>query len=101
MKNVYNYPNPFSTFTNFQFEHNMSNTEIDIIVDIYTISGKLIKSIVQTKYSSGFRVNDIGWNGRDDFDGSLARGIYLYKIRIHSKELNLTKESGFEKLVKL
>lgn len=101
LKNVYNYPNPFSTFTNFQFEHNMSNTEIDIIVDIYTISGKLIKSIVQTKYSSGFRVNDIGWNGRDDFDGSLARGIYLYKIRIHSKELNLTKESGFEKLVKL
>ena len=101
LKNVYNYPNPFSTLTHFQFEHNMTNTDLDIIVDIYTISGKLIKSIVQTKYSSGFRVNDIGWNGRDDFDGSLARGVYLYKIRIHSKELKITKESGFEKLVKL
>lgn len=101
LKNVYNYPNPFNTFTQFQFEHNLSNTELDVIVDIYTISGKLIKSIVQTKYSSGFRVNDIGWNGRDDFDGTLGRGVYLYKIKIHSKELNLTKESGFEKLVKL
>jgi hypothetical protein len=98
---VYNYPNPFTTFTQFQFEHDLINTEIDIVVNIYTITGKLIKSITQTKYSSGFRVNDIGWNGNDDFDSGLARGIYLYKIHIHSKTLNQSRESKFEKLIKL
>jgi hypothetical protein len=98
---VYNYPNPFTTFTQFQFEHDLINTEIDIVVNIYTITGKLIKSITQTKYSSGFRVNDIGWNGNDDFDSGLARGIYLYKIHIHSKSLNQSRESKFEKLIKL
>ncbi|MFZ1558661.1 MAG: type IX secretion system sortase PorU [Saprospiraceae bacterium] len=101
LKHVLNYPNPFTTSTIFQFEHDLANTELEIVVNIYTITGKLIKSIGQTKYSSGFRVNDIGWNGRDDFESGLARGIYLYKIRVHSKELNLTRESGYEKLIKL
>ena len=101
LRHVYNYPNPFSTNTFFQFEHDLVNTELETVIDIYTITGKLIKSIIQTKYSSGFRVNDISWNGRDDFDSSLARGIYLYKIKVHSKELNQTRESSFEKLIKL
>ncbi|MBK9737688.1 MAG: T9SS type A sorting domain-containing protein [Saprospiraceae bacterium] len=99
LKHVLNYPNPFTTSTLFQFEHDLANTELDIIVDIYTISGKLVKSVVQTKYSSGFRVNDINWNGRDDFESKLAKGIYLYKVKVHAKELNLTRESGFEKLI--
>lgn len=99
LRHVLNYPNPFTTHTLFQFEHDLVNTELDIVVNIYSITGKLVKSVVQTKYSSGFRVNDIGWNGRDDFDSRLGRGIYLYKVSVHSKELNLTRESGFEKLV--
>lgn len=101
LNRVYNYPNPFTTKTSFQFDHDLSNTELDILVNIYTITGKLIKSITETKYSSGFRVNDISWNGLDDFDSSLGRGVYLYKIQVHSKELNITRESNFEKLVKL
>jgi len=101
LQHVLNYPNPFSTHTTFQFEHDLANTELEIVINIYTITGKLIKSIDQTKYSSGFRVNDISWNGRDDFESGLARGIYLYNIKIHSKEFNLTRESGFEKLIKL
>lgn len=101
LKRVINYPNPFTTHTQFQFEHNLPNTDLDIVVNIYTITGRLIKSITQTKYSSGFRVNDIVWNGKDDFDADLARGVYLYKVMIHSKELNISKESKFEKLIKL
>lgn len=101
LKRVINYPNPFSTHTQFQFEHNLSNTELNIVINIYTITGRLVKSITETKYSSGFRVNDIVWDGRDDYDSNLARGVYLYKVMIHSKELNISKESKFEKLIKL
>ena len=101
LSHVYNYPNPFNKTTTFMFEHDLANTELDIVVDIYTISGKLIKSITERKYISGFRVNDIPWDGRDDLGSGLARGVYLYKVRIRSAELNLSRESGFEKLVKL
>lgn len=99
LRHVLNYPNPFTTHTFFQFEHDLVNSEVEVLVQIYTMTGKLVKSIGETKYSSGFRVNDIGWNGRDDYDSKLAKGIYLYKVKVHSKELNLTRESGFEKLV--
>lgn len=101
LKHVFNYPNPFSNRTTFQFEHDLPNTELDIVINIYSVSGKLVKSIEEIKYSSGFRVNDIFWNGNDDFDSRLSRGVYFYKITIHSKELNQTRESRFEKLVKL
>ncbi len=101
LKRVLNYPNPFTTNTSFQFEHNRPNTELNILVNIYTISGRLIKSIVETKYSSGFKVNDIKWDARDDYGSNLARGVYLYQIIVHSKETNETFKSKFEKLIKL
>ncbi|MFZ1703013.1 MAG: type IX secretion system sortase PorU, partial [Saprospiraceae bacterium] len=99
LERVLNYPNPFSTQTNFAFEHDLSNTTLDIHVYIYSVSGKLVKIVEHTSYYTGNRVSDVKWNGKDDFEDRLARGVYLYKIKIHAKELNLTRESKFEKLV--
>ncbi|MEZ4911701.1 MAG: type IX secretion system sortase PorU [Saprospiraceae bacterium] len=99
LKHVLNYPNPFNSNTQFTFEHDFSPSELDITVHIYTVSGKLVKSITQTKFYNGSRIHDINWNGKDDYENRLARGVYLYKIFAHSKELNVTKESKFEKLV--
>jgi hypothetical protein len=101
LSNVRNYPNPFTSETTFVFEHDLADTEIEISLNIYSITGKLIKNISETKYSSGFRVNDIFWDGREDFESGLNKGMYLYNIKIHSKELNQTRESKFEKLIKL
>lgn len=99
IKNVLNYPNPFSTNTDFTFEHDLINTNLDINVNIYTVSGKLVKSIVDNRFSSTGRINDINWNGRDDYGNKLAKGIYLYKIKVVASELNLSRESDFMKLV--
>ena len=99
LKHVLNYPNPFTTITNFAFEHDLANTDLEVIISIYSVTGKLVKTIVENKYSTGFRVNDVKWTGRDDFDSKLGRGLYLYKVKIRSKELNLTRESDFEKLI--
>ena len=99
INNVYNYPNPFSTNTNFTFEHDLTNSNLDILVNVYTVSGKLVKTIQTQRFASGSRVNDVAWNGNDDFEGNLAKGIYFYKIKITSPELNLSRESDFQKLV--
>lgn len=99
LERVINYPNPFSTNTRFEFEHDLNNTTLDIHVYIYSISGKLVKTIEHTGYYQGNRVNDVRWNGRDDYEDRIARGVYLYKIKVHARELNLTRESKFEKLV--
>ena len=99
INNVYNYPNPFSTNTSFMFEHTMQGGELDILVYIYTLSGKLVKTIQESIINTGTRVNDIQWNGRDEFDDKLGKGIYLYKIKLKDRELNVTEESNYQKLV--
>ena len=97
--NVYNYPNPFSSNTNFMFEHDLNNANLDIQIDIYSMSGRLIKTIQEQRFGAGRRISDINWNGRDDFGNKLAKGIYIYKIKLSSSELNLQRESDFHKLV--
>ncbi len=102
LAHVLNYPNPFSTRTSFQFEHNMPGQNIDIQVSIFTVAGKLIKTISHATISEGFRVNDIEWDGRDDYGDILARGVYLYKVKVRGTNENgsvSTTQSDFEKLV--
>lgn len=99
LRRVYNYPNPFTTSTSFQFEHDLVGSDLEVYINIYTVSGKLVKTIEKNVFGSGFRVNDIHWNAQDDYGSSLAKGLYLYKIKVLSRDLNLIRESEFEKLV--
>ena len=99
---VLNYPNPFTTNTYFQFEHNLAGSLLDVHIGIYTVSGRLVKSIFHTAPADGFRVNDINWDGRDEYGDQLARGVYIYKIKVRGTDFNgniAQAESGFEKLV--
>jgi len=99
IQNVLNYPNPFTTNTSFIFEHNRPDDILDITIQIYTVSGKIVKTIREQIQSSGFRIptNEITWNGQDDYGDYIARGVYLYKVNVQgSNGYNAYK---FEKLV--
>ena len=97
LMNVYNYPNPFTTSTEFMFEHPYSCNQLDVQVQIYTVSGKLVKSINETITTEGFRVNNIFWDGKDTFGDQLAKGVYIY--RIIAKDINGSSAEKTEKLV--
>lgn len=104
LEHVLNYPNPFTDRTCFQFDHNMAGQELDVLIQIYTVSGRLIKSLEHTMVSDGaLRLGDcIEWDGRDDYGDRLARGVYLYKVKVRSRltgNNTLNGESDFEKLV--
>lgn len=79
---VLNYPNPFTTHTSFWFEHNYPGSDLDVRVEIFTVSGKLIKTIIQTINTAGNRSSDIQWDGRDEFGEKLGRGVYVYRLRV-------------------
>lgn len=104
LDHVLNYPNPFTSSTCFMFEHNLAGAEMDVIVQIYTVSGRLIKTLEQRIISDGFRLgtdNCIPWDGRDDYGDPLAKGVYLYKVKIRTNATGeaINGESDFEKLV--
>ncbi|HAW19571.1 MAG TPA: hypothetical protein DCX14_05250 [Flavobacteriales bacterium] len=82
LDHILNYPNPFTTNTDFYFEHNKPGLSLDVRIEVFTVSGKLVKTIDGKYLNDGFRVGPINWNGRDDFGDNLARGVYLYKLNV-------------------
>jgi hypothetical protein len=102
LDHVLNYPNPFTTNTYFQFEHNLAGQVLDVQVSIFSVSGKLVKTLIHTTPADGYRVTDIQWDGKDEYGDQLARGVYLYRVKVRGTDLTgaqATAESDFEKLV--
>ena len=81
LKDVVNYPNPFSSNTTFIFQHNITE-QIDVKIKIYTIAGRLIKNIEE--FSITDKYVKIDWDGRDEDGSEIANGTYLYKLIIKS-----------------
>ncbi len=104
LEHVLNYPNPFTDRTCFQFDHNLAGQQLDVMIQIFTVSGRLVKTIEQNILSDGaLRLSDcIQWDGRDDYGDRLARGVYLYKVKVRTNiggAASISGESDFEKLV--
>ncbi|MFL3005297.1 MAG: type IX secretion system sortase PorU [Candidatus Neomarinimicrobiota bacterium] len=74
--NIYNFPNPFSDFTQFTFELSKNS---DIEIDIFSLGGKKIFSFEKVNAPRGFNI--INWNGQNSFGDFLANGVYIYHIR--------------------
>lgn len=80
-----NWPNPFTTQTYFHFEHNC-DSELEVMVQVFTISGKLVKTIRQAvsaePWREGYRTGRfaIPWDGLDDFGDKIGKGVYLYRL---------------------
>ena len=86
LSHVLNYPNPFSNSTKFYIEHNQPCDYLNVEVEIFTVSGKIVKTISQTVENQGFRTDGISWDGRDDYGGKLARGVYIYKVIVKNTD---------------
>lgn len=65
LDHVFNYPNPFTTRTAFYFDHNQANIQLDVLIQIFTVSGKLIKTIDRVVLTNGYRSQPIEWDGLD------------------------------------
>lgn len=98
IEKVLNYPNPFVSYTEFWFNHNMPFEPLDVQVQILTISGKLVKTINQQVVTEGFLCREITWDGRDDFGDRIGKGVYVYKLTVKSVTTGKSAEK-YEKLV--
>jgi hypothetical protein len=82
LSHVLNYPNPFTTNTTFFFEHNQSCSNLETQIQIYTVTGKLVKTINENVPTAGFRVEGISWDGKDEYGDPLAKGVYVYRVTV-------------------
>jgi hypothetical protein len=99
LDHVLNYPNPFTSKTTFFFEHNQSCSSLETQIRIYTVSGRLVRTINKQVATSGFRAEGIEWNGTDDFGDQLAKGVYVYRLSVELPDGGTAEK--LEKLVLL
>ena len=85
IKNLLNYPNPFTTSTVFHFDHNRPNEPLKAKIQIYTVSGQLVKTLSGTVNSAGNHNDQFTWDGYDDFGDKIGRGVYLYVLTLQTE----------------
>ena len=88
IRDVYNYPNPFSSNTTFTFQQNL-NKLLDLKIKIYTIAGRLIREIEKNSVNEKFVKVD--WDGKDQDGAQIANGTYLYKIMVRTSNGDYNK----------
>lgn len=108
--NVFNYPNPFSSSTRFVFELTGSQIPDQMRIEIYTVTGRVIKVIYYDELGHvniGKNITQYAWDGRDMYGNLLANGVYFYKvyariaghdIKIRDNNTNQFFKNGFGKL---
>jgi hypothetical protein len=97
LSHVLNYPNPFTTRTQFWFEHNKPGQDLQVSLQIFTLSGRIIKMIKGTINTPGNRSNDLEWDGRDEYGDKVGKGVYFYKLSVTAP--GQLKKEKIEKLV--
>lgn len=78
-----NYPNPFSTSTKFVFTLTGSQIPDNMIIQILSVTGKVVREITQAELGTikiGRNITDYAWDGKDAYGDQLANGIYLYRV---------------------
>jgi len=85
-----NYPNPFNPTT--QIRYNLTKTD-NVVLRIYDILGKEVKTLVSEKLSPGEK--SVVWDGLDNSGKAVASGTYFVKLEtssgVDSKKLTLLK----------
>jgi len=84
VKRVINFPNPFSRETYFYFEVPASSSEVRAEINVYTVSGRLIKKLRPEEPVEG--AAQIRWDGLDDYGDEIATGVYLYEVVVTDPE---------------
>ncbi|MBK8340032.1 MAG: T9SS type A sorting domain-containing protein [Flavobacteriales bacterium] len=97
LEHVLNYPNPFTTNTQFFFEHNRPCSTLDVQVQVFTVAGRLVKTLNRQLACEGFRSEPMAWDGLDDQGDKLGRGVYVYRLNVVTEEGD--KAEKYEKLV--
>jgi len=82
VKNLNNYPNPFSSHTQFSFELNKLGVPLEISLSIYNSMGNLLF----TKPLSGsYKANRVvaNWDGTGIGSAFIKAGVYYYRLSIN------------------
>ena len=100
-----NYPNPFSTSTQFVFTLTGSEVPDEMIIQIMTVTGKVVREITEDQLGPihiGRNISQYAWDGRDEFGDQLANGVYLYRViaRLNGEDIEKRENAASQYFTK-
>lgn len=104
--NVLNYPNPFSTSTQFVFTMTGAQIPSQFKIQIISVTGKVVREITKAELGNlhiGRNITEYKWDGRDQFGQLLGNGVYLYRVITNNSQgesIELNKNNTVDKFFK-
>jgi hypothetical protein len=103
--NVLNYPNPFSTATQFIFTMTGSEIPSQFKIQILSVTGKVVREIKKHELGNlhiGRNMTDYRWDGKDEYGQMLGNGVYLYRVvtSIRGENVEQRKNANVDKYFK-
>jgi len=83
---VFNYPDPFSDYTNFYIEHNMSLGDMQLEISVFDITGRMSAQLYYDIPAGYYQPIELRWNACNSRGERLSKGLYSYTITITDKE---------------
>jgi hypothetical protein len=100
-----NYPNPFTTSTQFVFTLTGAKVPDFIKIQIINIRGQVVKEIFKEELGPiklGVNRTQYAWDGKDQYGDALANGVYLYKVTVKNdgQDVPMMDEKDFKSINK-
>lgn len=83
------YPNPFNPETNIKLQ---LEEKADVKIIIYTITGKLIRTVYSGNFNSGDHV--LQWNGANENGEKVSSGLYIINAEAISEQKNINQKKS-------
>ena len=87
------YPNPFTSYTDFYFQHNKSSQNLDVIIEIFSIEGRLVKKIEKKYFDNGYSIGPVSWDGTNNYGEKVSQGMYIAQLYIISEDSDVAKKA--------
>ncbi len=94
IENLLNGPNPAHSKTRFIFEHNQAGNEIQMRLEVFDITGRLVYDATEQIIPEGFRTFSNEWNLRANSGEKLKQGIYIYRLSLIDQNGNLDTKTS-------
>jgi hypothetical protein len=94
LTDLLNYPNPFFDKTTITAGHNRPGSELEVVINIYSLNGTLVKTIRENLESAGYSLPPIIWDGTANGGSRVGRGVYIYRITVRTGTGETAVSSG-------
>ena len=75
-------------------EHNRPDSNLRLVLSIYSMNGELVRVIDMQIQSPGYRLEPVEWDGSTSGGATLGAGIYIYQATLSTEEGEQASLSG-------